>query len=155
MFINGGLKMETKQYTFTRSYKKMLEDELIRRETVEADRIKAAVAEARAQGDLSENADYSAAREAQSENEAKIVELENIIKNHKIIENTTITVEYVDLKKSYTFKVVGTSEADPKNGKISKESPLGRAIVGKRVGSVFTFTSEAGKEMKVKLLKKN
>ena len=142
-------------YELTKEGLEEVEKELAFRKDVERPRILQAIAEARANGDLSENADYTSAREAQSENEAKIVELENIIKNHKIIENTTITVEYVDLKKSYTFKVVGTSEADPKNGKISKESPLGRAIVGKRVGSVFTFTSEAGKEMKVKLLKKN
>ena len=142
-------------YELTKEGFEDVEKELAFRKDVERPRILQAIAEARANGDLSENADYSAAREAQSENEAKIVELENIVKNHKIIENTTITVEYVDLKKNYTFKVVGTSEADPKNGKISKESPLGKAIVGKRVGSVFTFTSEAGREMKVKLLKKN
>ena len=132
-----------------------VEKELAFRKDVERPRILQAIAEARANGDLSENADYSAAKEAQSENEAKIAELENIVKHHKIIENTTITVEYLDLKKTYTFKVVGTSEADPKNGKISKVSPLGRAIVGKRVNSIFSFVSESGKELKVKLLKKN
>ena len=142
-------------YELTKEGFEEVEKELANRKDVERPRILQAIAEARANGDLSENADYSAAREAQSENEAKIVELENIIKNHKIIENTTITVEYVDLKKEFTFKVVGTSEADPKSGKISKESPLGKAIIGKKVGSTFTFTSESGKEMKVKLLKKN
>ena len=142
-------------YELTKEGYEEIEKELAFRKDVERPRILQAIAEARANGDLSENADYSASKEAQSINEAKITELENIVKHHRIIENTTITVEYVDFNKTFTFKVVGTSEADPKNGKISKESPLGKAIVGKRVGSIFTFTSEAGKEMKVKLLKKN
>ena len=132
-----------------------IEKELAFRKDVERPRILQAIAEARANGDLSENADYSASKEAQSIKEAKITELEKIVKHHKIIENTTITVEYVDFKKTFTYKVVGTSESDPKNGKISKESPLGRAIVGKRVNSIFSFVSESGKELKVKLLKKN
>ncbi len=142
-------------YELTKEGFEEVEKELANRKDVERPRILQAIAEARANGDLSENADYSAAKEAQSLNEARIAELENIVKHHKIIENTTITVEYVDLKREFTFKVVGTSEADPKSGKISKESPLGKAIIGKKVGSTFTFTSESGKEMKVKLLKKN
>ena len=71
-----------------------VEKELTYRKDVERPRILQAIAEARANGDLSENADYSAAKEAQSENEAKIAELENIVKHHKIIENTTITVNF-------------------------------------------------------------
>ena len=129
--------------------------ELDRRTNVERPRILQAIAEARANGDLSENADYSAAREAQSENEAKIAELENIVKYHKIIEDTTITIKYVDLNKEYTLKIVGSSEANPKEGKISKESPLGKAIMNRKVNETFTFTSESGRELKVKLLKKN
>ena len=129
--------------------------ELDRRTNVERPRILQAISEARANGDLSENADYSAAREAQSENEAKITELENIVKYHKIIEDTTITIKYVDLNKEYTLKVVGSSEANPKEGKISKESPLGKAIMNRKVNETFTFISESGRELKVKLLKKN
>ena len=129
--------------------------ELDRRTNVERPRILQAISEARANGDLSENADYSAAREAQSENEAKITELENIVKYHKIIEDTTITIKYVDLNKEYTLKIVGSSEANPKEGKISKESPLGKAIMNRKVNETFTFISESGRELKVKLLKKN
>ena len=132
-----------------------VEKELAFRKDVERPRILQAIAEARANGDLSENADYSAAREAQSENEAKITELENIVKYHKIIEDTTITIKYVDLNKEYTLKIVGSSEANPKEGKISKESPLGKAIMNKKVNETFTFISESGRELKVKLLKKN
>ena len=129
--------------------------ELDRRTNVERPKILQAISEARANGDLSENADYSAAREAQSENEAKITELENIVKYHKIIEDTTITIKYVDLNKEYTLKIVGSSEANPKEGKISKESPLGKAIMNRKVNETFTFVSESGRELKVKLLKKN
>ncbi len=129
--------------------------ELDRRTNVERPKILQAISEARANGDLSENADYSAAREAQSENEAKITELENIVKYHKIIEDTTITIKYVDLNKEYTLKIVGSSEANPKEGKISKESPLGKAIMNRKVNETFTFISESGRELKVKLLKKN
>ena len=81
--------------------------ELDRRTNVERPKILQAISEARANGDLSENADYSAAREAQSENEARITELENIVKYHKFIEETTITITYVDLNKEYTLKNVG------------------------------------------------
>ena len=129
--------------------------ELDRRTNVERPKILQAISEARANGDLSENADYSAAREAQSENEAKITELENIVKYHKIIEDTTITIKYLDLNKEYTLRIVGSSEADPRNGKISKESPLGKAIMNRKVNETFTFISESGRELKVKLLKKN
>ncbi len=129
--------------------------ELDRRTNVERPKILQAISEARANGDLSENADYSAAREAQSENEARITELENIVKYHKIIEDTTITIKYVDLNKEYTLKIVGSSEANPKEGKISKESPLGKAIMNRKVNETFTFISESGRELKVKLLKKN
>ena len=129
--------------------------ELDRRTNVERPKILQAISEARANGDLSENADYSAAREAQSENEARITELENIVKYHKIIEDTTITIKYVDLNKEYTLKIVGSSEANPKEGKISKESPLGKAIMNRKVNETFTFVSESGRELKVKLLKKN
>ena len=111
--------------------------ELDRRTNVERPKILQAISEARANGDLSENADYSAAREAQSENEARITELENIVKYHKIIEDTTITIKYVDLNKEYTLKIVGSSEANPKEGKISKESPLGKAIMNRKVNETF------------------
>lgn len=143
--------METKQYTFTKSYKKMLEDELLRRETVEADRIKAAVAEARAQGDLSENADYSAAREEQGKNQGRIDELKAMLKNCKIVETYTVEVLYAGDTEASKYYVCG-AESDPFNNIISDQSPLYKAIVGKKPGdSVSFFAGKNGKAVSVTL----
>lgn len=117
---------------------------------------------ARAQGDLSENADYDAARDRQSEVEGRIKEIENILANAEIIDkgskNSKIvtlgsTVEIKDLSDNTTakYKVVGTVEADPIKGLISNVSPLGHAIVGKRVGDVAIV--RVAQEYKVEILK--
>lgn len=117
---------------------------------------------ARAQGDLSENADYDAARDRQSEVEGRIKEIENILANAEIIDkgskNSKIvtlgsTVEIRDLSDNTTakYKVVGTVEADPIKGLISNVSPLGHAIVGKRVGDVVIV--RVAQEYKVEILK--
>jgi len=100
---------------------------------------------ARAQGDLSENSDLDAARDRQAEIEARIKDIENILANAKIIDNSTksgkvvslgSTVEVKDLSDNTTasYTIVGTVEANPVKGLISNVSPLGKAIVGKRVG---------------------
>lgn len=117
---------------------------------------------ARAQGDLSENADYDAARDRQSEVEGRIKEIENILANAEIIDkgskNSKIvtlgsTVEIKDLSDNTTakYKVVGTVEADPIKGLISNVSPLGHAIIGKRVGDVAIV--RVAQEYKVEILK--
>ena len=129
-----------------------LKQELETLKTVDRVRIREAIKEAREQGDLSENADYSSAREEQSKIEARILEIENILKHAKIMDVTTVTVKYVDLKRVSTFQIVGTIEADPFNGKISNDSPLGKAIAGKKVGDVFHISTENGKELKIELL---
>jgi transcription elongation factor GreA len=95
-------------------------------------------------GDLSENADYHAAKEAQSFLEGRIQELEHLLQNVVIIEETEVTRDRVNLgtrvtiqEEDYppeTYYMVGAKEADPRNGKISNESPFGRALIGKRVG---------------------
>ncbi|KAJ3616862.1 hypothetical protein Zmor_008981 [Zophobas morio] len=101
--------------------------------------------EARNQGDLSENADYDAARNRQAEVEARIKELEATIANAKLIEESATTVAGVSLgsevvyenlktKEKRTVKIVGPIEADPFQGKISNESPLAKAIMGRAVG---------------------
>ncbi len=144
--------METKQYTFTRSYKKMLEDELIRRETVEADRIKAAVAEARAQGDLSENADYSAAREEQGKNQGRIDEIKAMLKNCKIVETYTVEVLYPGSNEVEKYYVCG-AESDPFHNIISDQSPLYKAIENHKAGdTVSFFAGRNGKAVTVKLV---
>ncbi len=117
-----------------------------------------ALADARSQGDLSENADYDAARDEQARLNARLNELENIRKYHKIIEvdkskkvsiGKSVNITYVDLDKTFDFAIVGTIEADPINGKISSESPLGKALIGAKKGDTVTVVSESGKESKV------
>ena len=120
------------------------------------------LAAARAQGDLSENADYDAARNKQAEVEARIKEIENILANAKIIDSSTksgkvvalgSTVELKDLSDNSisTYTIVGTVEANPIKGLISNVSPLGHAIVGKRVGDVVIV--RVAQEYKVEILK--
>ena len=117
---------------------------------------------ARAQGDLSENADYDAARNRQAEIEARIKEIENILANAKIIDASSkggkvvslgSTVEIKDLSDNTTatYTIVGTVEANPIKGLISNVSPLGHAIVGKRVGDECVV--RVAQEYKVLILK--
>lgn len=101
--------------------------------------------EAIAQGDLSENADYDAAKNAQAENEERIYKLENMIKSVRIIEESEIEEDKVNLGQTViventrtgdrnTYKIVGSNESDPLSGLISNESPVGRKLMGSRLG---------------------
>jgi len=130
-----------------------LETELNNLKTVERPRIIEAIKEARAQGDLSENADYDAARDEQAKIEARITELEYKLENAKIIEKasgdvvavgTTVTVKYVDDDDEEEYSIVGSMEADPFENKISNESPIGRAIMDRRVGDIISVESPNG-----------
>ena len=131
--------------------------EIEKLKTVDRPRIVEALKEARAQGDLSENAEYDAARDEQANIEARIKELENIIKNSDVIEinkKTTsnlgkkITVEYDDgFVAEYTL--VGSLEADPSKGKISNESPLGKEIINRKKGDRITIRNESGEEFDI------
>lgn len=112
-----------------------------------------ALKEARALGDLSENADYDAARDAQAKLEGRIKELEFKLENAKIIsENnkdvvsvgSTVTISYVDDNESEEYKIVGSLEADPFNNKISNESPIGSAVIGKKVNDIVTVKTPTG-----------
>lgn len=114
-------------------------EELIAQRGPIAERIRTA----REFGDLSENAEYSSAREEQSKTESRIAEIENILLNVEIIEESKKSNDKVSLGSSVTlksggktkqFKVVGTVEADPLEGKISDESPIGKALLGKNLG---------------------
>jgi transcription elongation factor GreA len=129
-----------------------LKAELEKLKTVDRIKIREAIKEARDQGDLSENADYSSAREQQANIEARILEIENILKYAKIMEVNTVTVKYIDLNITKTFQIVGTIEADPFSGKISNDSPLGKAISGRNVGDTFIIAAENGKEHRVELI---
>jgi transcription elongation factor GreA len=113
--------------------------ELLAQRTVIADRIKTA----REFGDLGENMEYTAARQDQERNDSRIAEIEHILKNVQIIttpksDSKVVLGSKVSLKteagKTKEFQVVGTVEADPLNGKISDESPIGKALMGKKEG---------------------
>lgn len=112
-----------------------------------------ALKEARAQGDLSENAEYDAARTEQALVESKIAELERMIENAVVIKDvktdevsigTNVTIEYVDDNETEVYSIVGSKEADPFNNKISNESPIAQAIMGKKVGDIVNVTSPNG-----------
>lgn len=120
-----------------------------------------ALQEARALGDLSENADYDAARNEQAQLEARIKELDYMLEHAKIIDKTdknkvgvgtVVTIDYVDDDDSVTYKIVGSLEADPSNNKISNESPIGMAIMNRQVGDIISVDSPNG-SYKVKITK--
>ncbi|MEP6711124.1 MAG: transcription elongation factor GreA [Ferruginibacter sp.] len=115
----------------------------------------AAIAEAREKGDLKENAEYDAAKEAQGLLEAKINYLEGAMANARILDESTIdtsrvsiltkvTVTNLSIKKTVTYQIVSESEADLKAGKISVTSPIGKGLLGKIVGDVAEVTVPAG-----------
>ena len=121
----------------------------------------AAIAEAREKGDLSENAEYDAAKDAQGLLEAKIADLEGKLGNARIIDESqlddskvsvlsTVTIENIKLKKQVTYKLVPESEADLKSGKISVNSPVGQGLLGKEVGDLaYVSTPNGNIEFKV------
>ena len=120
----------------------------------------AALKDARAQGDLSENAEYDAARNEQALVESKIAELEHMVENDVIIKDvktdkvsigTNVNVEYIDDKETEVYSIVGSKEADPFTNKISNESPIAKAIMGKKVGDVVSVISPNG-QYDVKIL---
>jgi transcription elongation factor GreA len=138
-----------------------LEVELKQRQQVERQRIIQAISEARALGDLSENAEYHAAKEAQSLNEGRIMELESLIGRADIIDVTKLngdtikfgaTVQLIDddTEEEKRYQIVGEPEADVRSGKVSIGSPIARALIGKKVGdSVQVNTPGGGKSYEV------
>lgn len=113
------------------------------------------IAEAREKGDLRENAEYDAAKEAQGHHEAKIAQLEGVIASARILETKDIDVSKVSVlskvkvtnlntKKSFEYQIVSETEADLKAGKISVTSPIGKGLLGKEVGEVAEVTAPSG-----------
>ena len=141
--------------------KTLVEDELKNRKAIERPRIINSIAEARAHGDLSENAEYHAAKEEQSHNETKIMELEDTLSRAEVIDpsllsgdeikfSATVLIvdEETDVESQY--KIVGEVEADFKSGKISIQSPLARSLIGKSTGdSVEVNTPGGGKSYEI------
>ena len=142
-----------------------LEIELKNLKSVERPNVIKSIAEAREHGDLSENAEYHAAKEKQSFIEGRIADLENKIsraevidtkklKSDKIIFGATVTLGDVESKKIIIYQIVGTEEADVENGKISISSPLARALLGKKVDETIEVYSPGGsKEYEIENIK--
>ena len=132
-----------------------LDAELKHLKTVERPAVIAAIAEARAHGDLSENAEYHAAKEKQSFIEGRVAELEDKLaraevidvtklKGDKIVFGATVTLIDVDTEKEATYRIVGEDEADIAKGKVSITSPIARALIGKSVGDEAEVAAPGG-----------
>lgn len=144
---------ETKEIFLTKEGLNELQEELKDLKENKRPEVISQIKEARAQGDLSENAEYHAAKDKQGQIEARIKELEYIIDNASIISGTksstikigsTVEIEYIDDKETETYKIVGSTEADPFENKISNESPIAVAILGKKVGETVSIESPNG-----------
>ena len=134
----------------------LLRSELHQLKTVERPQVIAAIQEARSHGDLSENAEYDAAKERQSFIEGRIVEVESKLANAQIIDpahldadgrcvfGATVELEEVDSHEIVTYQIVGEDEADLKLGKISFTSPIARALIGKSAGDVAEVRAPGG-----------
>ncbi len=148
----------TKTFKVTEEGKKKLEEELEQLKTVGRTDIAEKIKIARGYGDLSENSEYDEAKNEQAKMEARIVELEAMLKNVEIIKDTRrgsakkvdvglqITVKNEKLNKEFTYRIVGTTEADPKAGKISDECPVGKALIGHKVGETVV-AEDNGREI--------
>lgn len=134
-----------------------LEQELKNLKGVERPNIIAAIAEARSHGDLSENAEYSAAKEKQSFIEGRIQELEAVISRAQVIDISTIKADVIrfgatvlvadeDTDEEKRYQIVGDYEADIEKNKISLSSPLAKALIGKEVGDVAEYTAPGGRK---------
>ena len=146
--------MAQKKITMTQEGYDALVKELAWREGEERERIKNDIVTARGFGDLSENAEYDAARNAQAENEARILQLKSDIENAEIFDasravqgvvgiGSTVTVYDEELGEELEWRIVGSNEADVVAGKISDQSPVGMALIGHRKGETVTGVVEA------------
>lgn len=154
------MKKDDKEIYLTSEGFLKLEEELDHLKKVERPDVITAIKEARALGDLSENAEYSSARERQGKLEARIKEIEYTLEHAVIIENSNdgkvrvgsvITIQYDD-EEQEEYTIVGTNEADPFNNKISNESPIALAVMGKKEGDIASVESPNG-SFDVKLIK--
>ena len=147
--------MEAKKTLLTYTGLKKLEDELENLKVVKRKEVAAKIKEAREQGDWYENGEYDAAKDEQRDIEARIEELEKILKNAEIVVEDDVDLEKINIgctvdvydrefEEEMEFKIVGSTEANSLAGKISNESPVGRALIGKKVGDVVAVETQAG-----------
>lgn len=147
--------MEAKKNILTYEGLKKYEDELHELKVVRRQEVAQKIKEAREQGDLSENAEYDAAKDEQRDIEARIEELEKILKNAEVVVEDEVDLDKINIGcrvKLYDFefeeeceyKIVGSTEANSLKGKISNESPVGKALIGHIIGDVVDVETQAG-----------
>ncbi len=150
-----------KKTVFTREDYNKLSEELNRLKTEGRDDIAEKIKEARSHGDLSENAEYDEAMNEQAKLEAEIAKLEADLRNAKILDETELTTEFVrigskvklydmDFEEELEYKILGKSDLD--NGVISDLSPVGSAVMGKKVGDIAEVQTPSGKVIKMEIL---
>lgn len=154
MVKKGGEQMDEREIPLTRSGLTKLEQELEQRRTVKRKEIAERIRQAIEFGDLSENSEYDDAKREQGFNEGRIIELEKLLSKARLIEQSgnngkvglgsTVTIEDVDNKKTLQFTIVGSAEVSPGENKISNHSPVGKALLGKSVGTEVNITVPAG-----------
>ena len=147
--------MEKKKKLLTYAGLRALEQELEDLKVVKRKEVAQKIKEAREQGDLSENAEYDAAKDEQRDIEARIEELENILKNVEVVDEEEVDLDKINVgcavkvyditfDEEMDFKIVGSTEANSLEGKISNESPVGHALIGKVVGDIVDVETQAG-----------
>ena len=147
--------MEEKKTLLTYTGLKKLEEELEFLKVVKRKEVAGKIKEAREQGDLSENAEYDAAKDEQRDIEARIEELEKILKNAEVVVEDevdsakinigcTVKVYDCEFEEELEFKIVGSTEANSLQGKISNESPVGKALIGRSAGESVSVETQAG-----------
>jgi len=160
---DGGYKMAEKKNILTYEGLKALEDELQDLKVNRRREVAVKIKEAREQGDLSENAEYDAAKDEQRDIELRIEEIDNILKNAEVVVeedvdlnviNVGCKVKLKDLEfdEIMEYKIVGSTEADCLNGKISNESPVGVALIGSKAGDTIEVESPNGDMVKYEIL---
>ena len=147
--------MEAKKNILTYEGLKKYEDELENLKVVKRQEVAQKMKEARAQGDLSENAEYDAAKDEQRDIEARIDELEKILKNAEVIVEDEVDLDKInigcqvkildiEMNQELDYKIVGSTEANSLKGKISNESPVGRALIGAKTGDIVRVETPGG-----------
>ena len=147
--------MEAKKNILTYEGLKKYEEELQELKVVKRREVAEKIKEAREQGDLSENAEYDAAKDEQRDIEARIEELEKILKNAEVVDEDEVDLERINIgcqvkildvefDEELEYKIVGSTEANSLKGKISNESPVGKALIGAKVGDVIDVETQAG-----------
>jgi len=147
--------MEAKKNILTYEGLKKYEEELENLKVVRRQEVAEKIKEARAQGDLSENAEYDAAKDEQRDIEARIEQLEKILKNAEVVDEEEVDLDRINVgckvkvldveeNEECEYKIVGSTEADSLKGKISNESPVGKALIGAKAGDVVDVETVAG-----------